>query len=131
MKFSTRAEYGLRAIIHLDPKAKKSVSLAKIANLEKLSLSYLERLFSAFRKAGIVRADLGVSGGYYLTRPAGKINVFEVIEAVEGSLAPFSCVDEKKKGCSVCHCRISPIWGKLYKQIKHTLSSMKLNELMK
>ncbi|MBT5338608.1 Rrf2 family transcriptional regulator, partial [Candidatus Falkowbacteria bacterium] len=53
MKFSTKAEYGLRAIVHLDKAGKKSVSLAWIADKEKISLSYLERLFASLKKAGL------------------------------------------------------------------------------
>ena len=96
MKFSTRAEYGLRAIVRLDKKRKRAVSLAQIAESEGLSLAYLERLFARLKKFKLVKADKGVKGGYYLARPADKISVLEIIEALEGSVAPFSCVGKKQ-----------------------------------
>jgi len=127
MKFSTKAEYGLRAIVHLDKKAEKPVSLAKIARLEKISLPYLERLFSKLRKAGIVQANKGVKGGYYLTQTADKFNVYQIIRVLEGPVVPYSCLDADKAG--KCKCRIRPVWEKLYKTIVKNLKSIKLSDL--
>ncbi len=125
MKFSTKAEYGLRALVHL-VKAEKPVSLAQIAKQERLSLPYLERLFSVLKKEDIVKSYKGVSGGYALTRPANKISVAEVIKALEGSVYDLQCV-----GCKVCGCVVNPVWQKLYEQIDKTLSQMSLASLVK
>lgn len=127
MKFSTKAEYGLRAIVNLDKAGKKPVSLALVAEKEGLSLAYLERLFARLKKAGLVRADKGVRGGYYLTRPAAKISVLQIIMALEGSVAPMACVEGKSCGHS---CRIHPVWQKLYTQMTKTLSAISLASLM-
>ena len=127
MKFSTKAEYGLRAIVHLDKAGKQSVSLALIAQKEKISLAYLERLFASLKKANIVKADKGVKGGYYLTKPASKITALDIIVALEGSVAPYNCAAGNI--CCNCDCKILPVWVKLYKQIKKTLKEIKLSEL--
>ncbi|NQT49096.1 Rrf2 family transcriptional regulator [Candidatus Kuenenbacteria bacterium] len=129
MKFSTKAEYGLRAIVHLDKTGKKPVSLALIAKEEGLSLGYLERLFAKLKKAGLVKAEKGVNGGYLLAKSASKIKVLEIIEALEGSVAPYDCVDGKKICCE-CACKVHPVWEKLYKQVKKTLNSMTLSSIM-
>ena len=129
MKFSTRSEYGLRAIVRLDKIAKKAVSLASIAHKEELSLAYLERLFALLKKADLVKADKGVKGGYYLARQAKQISVLQIIEALEGTVAPFVCVGGSDYKCS-SGCRIHPVWRKLYSRITKTLSSIKLNSIM-
>lgn len=115
--------------MHLDKTAKKSVSLASIAEKEELSLAYLERLFALLKKAGLVRADKGVKGGYYLTRPAKQISVLQIIEALEGTVAPFICVGGKDFECSA-GCRVHPVWRKLYSRITETLDSIKLNTIV-
>lgn len=128
MKFSTKAEYGLRAIVCLDKTGQKPVSLALIAKQEGLSLAYLERLFASLKKAKLVRADIGVKGGYYLNLPAKDITALAVIEALEGSVSPFDCagVDKCKHEC----CKIHPVWSKLYTQIQATLRDMTLETIM-
>jgi Rrf2 family protein len=128
MKFSTKSEYGLRALTHLDGTGQNPVSLALIAKRENLSLAYLERLFSQLKKGNIVKADVGVKGGYYLARPAEDISVLEVLEALEGSLAPFSCASG---GTSVtCACSVQPVWIALYAQMRKTLKKLKLSEII-
>lgn len=130
MKFSTKSEYGLRALTHLDGTGKNPVSLALIAKKENLSLAYLERLFSQLKKGNIVKADVGVKGGYYLARPAGEISVLEVLEALEGSLAPFSCVSTDKVAEFSCCCSVKPVWIALYAQMRKTLKKLKLSEII-
>ena len=124
MKFSTKAEYGLRAIVHL-AKTTKPVSLAFIAKKEGLSLAYLERIFAKLKKAQIVKSFKGVKGGYVLAGPADKINVAQIIEALEGSVYQLKC-----PGCKL-DCAINPVWTKLYQQIYQTLNSITLKSLIK
>src|SRR4030042_4510782 len=92
MIFSTKSEYGLRALVSLAKNQDKApYSLAKIAKEEKISLAYLERLFARLKKAKIVQSAKGVNGGYKLSRPASKISVKDIFTALEGSLAPYIC----------------------------------------
>jgi len=128
MKFSTKAEYGLRAIVCLDKTGEKPVSLANIAKREYLSLAYLERLFAQLKKANLIKADIGVRGGYYLNRAAKDITALEVIEALEGSVAPFDCAGSGK--CQHASCKIHPVWNTLYTQVKKTLREMTLDKIM-
>ncbi|MFA6536997.1 MAG: Rrf2 family transcriptional regulator [Patescibacteria group bacterium] len=130
MKFSTKSEYGLRALSNLDKKGKISVSLAKIAREEGLSLAYLERLFAVLKKADIVISEKGNLGGYRLARSASKISVLEVLEALEGSVLPANCL-LRPKTCHCLDCKVLPVWEKLNKQIRITLQKIKLKEILK
>jgi Rrf2 family iron-sulfur cluster assembly transcriptional regulator len=61
----------------------KPVSLTTISQRQGTSLSYLEQLFSALRRAGLVESTRGPGGGYALARRAEQIAVAEIILAVE------------------------------------------------
>jgi Rrf2 family protein len=129
MNFSTKTEYGLRAMSRLDKTGKKPASLAVIAKEEKISLAYLERLFAQLRKAGLIKAERGSKGGYYLAKPASKISVLEIVETLEGELLPYDCL----KGKVCCHskgCKVHPVWTKLYGAVHKTLKQMKLSSIM-
>ena len=70
MRLSTRGEYGVRAMValarrHGGPPCRDT----EIAAVESISLSYLEQLVAALRRAGLVTAVRGASGGYQLARP--------------------------------------------------------------
>ncbi|MDP1265340.1 Rrf2 family transcriptional regulator, partial [Klebsiella pneumoniae] len=59
------------------------VPLADISELQVISLSYLDQLFSRLRKNGLVSSVLGPGGGYLLGKDACSISVGEVISAVD------------------------------------------------
>jgi len=133
MIFSTKSEYGLRALVNLAKnQGKGTYSLAKIAKDEKISLAYLERLFANLKKAKIVASVKGVKGGYKLGHTANKISVKDILTALEGSLAPYTCVGLeslcKKKSCE---CQTKVVWQKLNQGINKTLSNIKLSDLIK
>ena len=133
MIFSTKSEYGLRALVNLAKNQRKEpYSLAKIAKEEKISLAYLERLFASLKKAKIVQSAKGVKGGYKLAKSAAKISIKDIFTALEGSLAPYVCVGIGglcvKKGCD---CQSKIVWQKLDRGISKTLNSIKLSDLIK
>ena len=104
MMFSTKAEYGVRVMVELARRSAgdEPVPLAEIAAKDGLPLAYLEHLVARLRKAGLVDSRRGARGGYLLARPAREITMAEVVEALEGSIAPIECISEAADGTIVC-----------------------------
>ncbi len=85
MKFSKKSRYGIRALIDLSVNSKaEHVSLNSIAERNRISMQYLEQVFAALRRAGIVKSVKGPQGGYYLGRDASRITVADILSALEG-----------------------------------------------
>ena len=132
MKFSTKAEYGLRALVNLASK-KGYYSLGQIAKEEKISLAYLEHLFAKLKKAKIIASQKGVKGGYKLAKPSKSITVRDIFIALEGNLTPYKCnCFDFSQICKTtkCSCQIKSVWQKLDQKINQTLASIKLNDLI-
>ncbi|HKK01029.1 MAG TPA: Rrf2 family transcriptional regulator [Desulfuromonadales bacterium] len=130
MRLSTKAQYAVRAMVSLhladgdDP-----VSLREIAQRESISLTYLEQLFVKLRRGHIVNSVRGPGGGYVLARPASQIRVDEIIDSVEETLVPVSCMDESGScGCSD-HCITHTVWQGLGERIRTFLASINLEDL--
>ncbi|MDI9508709.1 MAG: Rrf2 family transcriptional regulator [Clostridiales bacterium] len=88
MKVSTKGRYGLRAMIDLSLYSKNElVPLASIAERQDISKSYLEQVFSALRKAGLVKSIKGAQGGYSLSTGPEDITVGMILRALEGDLS--------------------------------------------
>jgi Rrf2 family protein len=93
MMFSTKAEYGVRVMVELARRAGEDpIPLAEIASHDGLPLAYLEHLVARLRKAGLVDSRRGSRGGYLLARSPTEITMAEVVEALEGSIAPIARV---------------------------------------
>src|SRR2546430_10582056 len=93
MIFSSKAEYGVRLMVELGRQhPEQPTSLKAIAEAEGLPLAYLEQVVAKLRKAGLVHSARGAHGGYWLARPAEEITMDEVVQALEGHIAPMECL---------------------------------------
>ena len=86
MILSKKSRYGLRTLVDLAVNGKKEhMALNYLAERGGISPQYLEQVFTALRRADIVRSVKGPQGGYLLKRPAGEITVAEIVLALDGS----------------------------------------------
>lgn len=86
MKLSKKSRYGLAALIDLSINSKNGhVALSSIAERNDISPQYLEQVFAALRRAGIVKSIKGAQGGYLLGKTPEKITVASVLEALDGT----------------------------------------------
>lgn len=84
MRITTRGQLAVSAMTDLALHQKmRPVALSTIGARQGISLSYLEQLFSALRRAGLVESTRGPGGGYTLARKMEEISVAEIIVAVE------------------------------------------------
>jgi Rrf2 family cysteine metabolism transcriptional repressor len=145
MMFSTKAEYGVRVMVELARRAGESVDgsesvvpLAEIAEHDGMPLAYLEHLVARLRKAGLIDSRRGSRGGYLLARPAEQITMAEVVEALEGSIAPIECISQSSDGRVVCSresdpnhvCPTKLLWTRVRFSIVRTLRETTLADLL-
>lgn len=135
MKFSTRSQYGLRAMVDLALNYFKDepTPLTQVAEREGISEGYLEQLITFLRKGGLVRSVRGSQGGYYLAREPSKITAGEIIRCLEGPLGPTDCVNEDApENCSradTCVTRV--LWEKVRDSVADVLDNTSLEDLCK
>src|SRR4029077_6612835 len=144
MMFSTKAEYGVRVMVELARRAGEEraggdpISLAEIAEPDGLPLAYLEHLVARLRKAGLVDSRRGSRGGYMLARSPVEITMAEVVEALEGSIAPIECISQGPDGSIVCSresdpghvCPTKLLWTRVRFSIVRTLQETTLADLV-
>jgi Rrf2 family transcriptional regulator, cysteine metabolism repressor len=144
MLFSTKAEYGVRLMVELgrragdaSPDEAEPVALAAVAKAETLPLSYLEHLVAKLRQAGLVRSVRGAHGGYRLARDAGEITMLDVVEALEGPIAPMECFHVAPEGRVSCSheidgdqtCATKLLWMRVQGGVTKALAGTTLAEL--
>src|SRR5688572_2894763 len=143
MLFSTKAEYGVRLMVEPGrragdrPEDAQPVALAAVAEAESLPLSYLEHLVAKLREAGLVTSVRGAHGGYRLARPAGEIAMLDVVEALEGPIAPMECFHPVREGRVLCSheidagaCATKLLWTRVHGGVTKALTSTTLADLV-
>lgn len=129
MKISTKGRYGLRAMVDLAiNSANEHVSLSSIAESQEISVSYLEQVFSALRKAGLVRSMKGAQGGYVLGEEPQNITIGMILRTLEGDL---SVVEELGKELdNMQYCITKNVWDKMNSCINTVVDSVTLEDLV-
>ena len=131
MKLSTRARYGLRAMVDLATHSDgQPVMMRAIASNQVLSKRYLDNIFATLRQEGLVLSVRGAAGGYRLARPAEDIRVDDVVSALEGDILLVHCEDEFG-GCDRHgRCAASEGWWNASKALRDSLHDVTLAELV-
>ena len=129
--FSTKGRYALRTMADLGSH-EGWVSLGDVAERQGISRKYLEQIISVLSKARFVESQRGKKGGYKLARPASEYTLGEILRAVEGNLAPVSCLDcTSGELCpKIETCNTVDIWRDLGKVTSAFLDSKTLADLI-
>ncbi len=87
ISITTKSPYALRALVELHRRGGNGpVPIAELARRGEIPVQFLEQLFATLRRAGVLRSQRGVKGGYGFERPAEEITVLEVVELLDGPL---------------------------------------------
>jgi Rrf2 family cysteine metabolism transcriptional repressor len=92
-QFSQKLDYGLFLLTELSRQGKNGpLSLRTIADQNRMSFFFLQKIAYELRRAGFIEASRGKNGGYVLVKPAKKLCLKEVFEALEGPIAVMPCL---------------------------------------
>jgi Rrf2 family protein len=87
LSITTKSPYALRALVELHRAGDEGpVPIAELARRGEIPVQFLEQLFAALRRAGILRSFRGAKGGYSFARPPETISVLEVVELLDGPI---------------------------------------------
>lgn len=130
MWVSTKAQYGLRALIEIGRGGQQPVPLKDVSERQGLSQHYLEQIASNLRRAGFIKSVRGAHGGYRLARPAEQISAYDVVTAMEGSIAPVSCVEDEHACSSQTVCGTQNLWFRVDAALREVLGGTTLADLI-
>lgn len=133
MKFSARAEYGIRALVELAAhyKDEAPLKLQIIAQRQNISVKFLEQLFIPLRKAGLIRGSRGPIGGYRLARSPQQIRVKEIAEILDEPACTSADQDRslQQEASEPQTSLICELQAKITHAIREVLASITLEDL--
>jgi len=131
VKLSTKGRYGARAMLDLALHyGEGPVSVKDIAERQEVSERYLVHLMVSLKAAGLVKSMRGARGGFSLAEPPAQIKLSEIIQVLEGSIAPVECVDDPKACSRSERCVTRDIWAEMNRATSEVLESTTLEDLV-
>jgi Rrf2 family protein len=129
MRLTARSEYGMLALIDLaEAYGERPLSVREMAEERDLPTPFLEQLFAALRRAGLVTGIRGPHGGFTLARDPKSITALDIVEALEGEVAPTVCAQQGACDRSDS-CAASSVWTDVATSVRETLALWDLAKL--
>jgi len=126
MKLSRTLSYAVQATLQLAQLNEDGpVPCSRLAAYGKLPERFLLQILRNLVTHGILSSTRGVEGGYALVRPAEKISLLEVIEAIEG---PYD--SPLDLGDGVNESRLRDALGEVTQMTRRQLEAIKLSQLL-
>lgn len=130
MKISTKGRYGLKALIDIAMYSNSEVvTLKSISERQSISEGYLEQIFSALRKSGLVIGRKGAQGGYTLSKSINEITIGEILRTLEGDLSLVD-VSNTNTADDLEKCINENLWNIINKNINDYFDSITLEDLV-
>ncbi|QQG52534.1 MAG: Rrf2 family transcriptional regulator [Candidatus Falkowbacteria bacterium] len=128
-QIKTRVDYGLIIMLELAANDSSPLSLTGLAKRLKVTSAYLIQISQPLTKAGLIKSREGTKGGYTLAKPAGKISLLAIFEALEGDIKR-RCVSLDGKCPNAKDCKARGPWDIVLDDIKSALGKRSLASLV-
>lgn len=86
ISITTKSPYAVAALAELGLAGEGPVPIGELAKRREIPTQFLEQLFARLRRAGVLRSQRGVKGGYSFARPPAEVTVLQVVELLDGPL---------------------------------------------
>lgn len=131
MRLSTRSRYGTRLILNIALHCQDGpVRIQDIADRQRISAKYLERIVQILRRAGYIRSKRGHKGGHVLARPLGEITVGAIVRILEDEAALVECVQVMDACPNAAECVTRRIWKEANDAMFERLDAITLDTLV-
>ena len=130
--FSTKGRYAIRVMLDLAEHMEEgNIPLKDVSERQEISKKYLEIIVRELVAGGLVAGVSGKGGGYRLCRKPEEYTIGEILELMEGSLAPVACLDCEENTCERRDvCKTLPMWTELDDIIDKFFNRYKLSDLI-
>ncbi|MEN6391421.1 MAG: Rrf2 family transcriptional regulator [Syntrophomonas sp.] len=133
MNITQATDYAFRAVLYLGSQpAGEMVEAQAIARQQVVPMRFLLKIMPSLIKAGIVKSQRGVGGGYALARPPEEINLLDVLVAIEGPIFLNRCLIDESY-CSrqaAPECLVHQALENIQKSLESDLESYSLADLL-
>jgi Rrf2 family protein len=132
---SSKAKYGLKAMLHLAEHGKElPVLISDVAASQQIPKKFLDIILLELKNGGLLQSKKGKGGGYQLAREAGRITVGQIVRLLDGPLAPIACASRTAfRPCDDCRdverCRVRLAMLEVRDAIAEVLDHMSLADL--
>ncbi len=121
MLVTRETDYAVRSVLYLAREPDRIASVTEIARSMHIPKSFLAKIVQRLVRRGLLESLRGAQGGLRLARNPSKMNLLEIMEAVQGPTGINTCAVNSKKCRLSSSCAVHPIWVDIRKEVEDRL----------
>ncbi len=130
MKISRSTGYALLAVGYIAQNRKQGIILSQtISKKYNIPLEYLLKILQQLVRVNVLRSKRGPRGGFSLAKPAKKITLLQVVEAVEGPMIKYLNLAEQARGVKFA-AKAEQVYEKAIAQARGIFEKTKLADML-
>ncbi len=130
MRLNRSTGYGLLAVAYIAQNKDQGLILSQdVSKKYNISSEYLLKVMQQLVRARILQSKKGPRGGFSMARPATKITMLDVVEAVEGPMINYLNLAEQARGVKFA-AKAEQVYEKAIAQVRAELKKVKLSDLI-
>ena len=133
MAVSQKCQYALRALFELAKRRDEGpVGVQAIAATQAIPARFLEVILQQLRQAGLVQSRRGTLGGYVLGVSPESLTVADIVETIDGSMAPVKCIgDRAERPCALFGgCAFLGLWKRAQDAVAEVYKNTTIQDLI-
>jgi len=135
MRISRKAEYALRALLLIAKDSPEKVhQIQEVSERGNIPVKFLEQILLTLRNEGLLTSKRGVGGGYTLRKRPSEMVVLDIIELLDGPIAPLPCALERSIDACGCpdpvHCPLRPLMRQARDQLRDLFGNKTIQDLL-
>lgn len=130
MQLTSRTEYAVRAMIDLARLGGGQATAREIARRQEIPPKFLPQIMVDLSRAGLVQGTRGSGGGVRLAVDPAKVTIRRIVDAIEGPMALYNCLEEggvcKRQG----RCEVQHVWAWAQSRFLEALDDFTLQDII-
>ncbi len=133
MRITYKTDYALKVVLHLSRNyPDKMEHIKDISKAQDVPKKFLEQVLLLLKRGGFVMSKKGPNGGYFLKVPPESITMGDIINHMDGTVSPISCIDSGgEKTCSFSPvCVFRSVFSDVEKAISNIIDKKNFQEFL-
>lgn len=129
LRLTKLTDYGILLMTHMASSEQKRFTAAELAEITRIPSPTVSKILQMLLHEGLLDSTRGAKGGYQLTRASNKINVRDIINVFEGSIALTECNLDDSSCDQHAVCSTSNNWKRINQAVGQALQDISLADM--
>ena len=131
MQITKGVEYGIEGILYLARRERNEPAfIREISRATAIPETFLSKVFQRLATKGLIRSRRGFRGGFRLARPAGRITLREIVEALQGPIEFHRCLDHLRQRGQKGRCHVKRVFNEIQSKVSRILEQTTLEDIL-